>query len=187
MTSHQHLSFSKLITKFQRELLYHVITSKSSDFTTAPNQNRKKSGYAQLWAKEHKTNLLQTKRNNIFLAPSSTLLKELKLKGGSIMQTIQNSFELYDSSLLVLFGENFDKFIHRRKMFRKLQKVTEDVVQTFTCNCKTYLQTVTCKHSLGMCILHNLVIIIINCNYCMSTIIIINCNSLAIVRHTFKQ
>ena len=72
-------------------------------------------------------------------------------------QNIRIAFQSYDCSLLALDGENFDKFICRRRMFRKLQKVREETVQTFTCDCKTNLHTVTCKHSLGMCILHDLI------------------------------
>ena len=157
VTSHQRLSFSKLITKFRKELIYRSLTSSSCDFSAQPKQNRKSWGFAQLWAKEMKANLLQAKRNNLFFSPSSTLLQELKQKGGATKQKIRECFKVYDSALLALPGENFDNFVHRRRMFKKIQQVTQHGQETFTCNCKTYLHSATCKHSLGMCILHNLV------------------------------
>ena len=93
----------------------------------------------------------------IFFLPLLHSASRIKTERGTTKQKIRECFSVYNSALLALPGENFDNFVHRRRMFKKIQQVTQHGQETFTCNCKTYLHSATCKHSLGMCILHNLV------------------------------
>ena len=155
VTSHQRLSFSKLITKFRKELTYRSLSSHSSDFWNRPQLNRRSWCAAQLWAKQNKANFLEAKNDNLFFCPSSELLHKLEIRGGVSKPAIRKAFSDFDKSLFCLDGENFDSYISRRRMFWKLQKQPNS--RTFTCNCPSYLHTATCKHSLGMSILHQFV------------------------------
>jgi hypothetical protein len=83
------------------------------------------------------------------------LLHKLEIRGGVSKPAIRKAFSDFDKSLFCLDGENFDSYISRRRMFWKLQKQPNS--RTFTCNCPSYLHTATCKHSLGMSILHQFV------------------------------
>jgi hypothetical protein len=159
VTSHQRLSFSKLLTKFKKELVYQSLTSKSSDFPKEPILDRQAWGKAQLWAKSiTKANILKARTNNLYFVPTAALFKNLKAADKGGVKFIRHEFEKgYDASTEPLEGENFDKYMKRRRGFWKLQKVTAN--NSFACNCPCYLHKATCKHSLGMCILHHLVTI----------------------------
>ena len=74
LKTHEHyqssnIVISKLITKFNRELVYQSLLSKSSDFPAVPLLNRQAWGKAQLWYKFNKTNILEC-RNNMFFVPT---------------------------------------------------------------------------------------------------------------------
>ena len=160
VTSHQRLSFSKLITKFKRELVYQSLLSKSSDFPAVPLLNRQAWGKAQLWYKFNKTNILEC-RNNMFFVPTLSLRKKLKQTNSLSRKNLTEAFHSYDCSASPLPNENFDKYLKRRRSFWKIQKTepSSTAPGSFSCNCPKYLQKATCKHSLGLSIGYNFVVV----------------------------
>jgi hypothetical protein len=155
VTNHQRLSFSKIITNFKKELLYHSLLSDNQDFPAAPVLNRQHWGKAQVWYKSNKTLVLEGRNKILFFAPAYPLRKKLKQSNSLTRKNLKEAFDSYDCCTSPLPNENIDTYLTRRRSFWILQKNGSN----FSCNCPNYLQNATCKHSLGMSIGHKFVVV----------------------------
>jgi hypothetical protein len=156
LTRKQRFSLSCLLVACQNELNYHSIMARKGNFATFPTLGRQAWVAAQIWAKALQGKVLSTKKPaaGCFFVPSSTCLSHLTdvSLGG-----IRGAYENYRSSAVPLKNEKLNSFVTRRQSFWKLQPVQTPVFTfgVYSCNCPSYLQYATCKHSLGLGVIEN--------------------------------
>ena len=155
LTRKQRLSLSRLLVACQDELSYQSVLSRKGRFATVPTLDRSAWIDAQIWAKELQGKVLATKypAEGCFFVPSTSCLASLP---NVSLSSIRSAYNDYRSSASPIQGEKFNAFVSRRQAFWKLTPVQRTIFTfgVYSCNCPYYLQYATCKHSLGLGLLH---------------------------------
>jgi hypothetical protein len=70
--------------------------SKLADFSTEPVLRKKDWKHAQLWAKHNTTHILQAQNNNLYFAPTASLINNMttNVSGTSPTQFLRDVFSM---------------------------------------------------------------------------------------------
>jgi hypothetical protein len=159
VTKRQRLSLSSFISNVRKELVYRSEQCSGSTFPQFPLLNRSRWVKAQLWCSQTRK-LLVDASHNVTFTPTSSFLQG---KGQPISKSaIRNGLTEFQKSSMPLQQETFNCFLKRTQSFwtvapHSVNPQEELKPFSFTCECPSFLKYATCKHSLGVAILKNVV------------------------------